>query len=78
MRHERIHFIPPPPRKNVVHLNKFNNVLQMQIDIFCVDMVIAVNNWLEKIKDNENIKHRMAQLIKIYPIESLEPFIKLS
>jgi len=50
----------------------------MQIDIFCVDMVIAVNNWLEKIKDNENIKHRMAQLIKIYPIESLEPFIKLS
>ena len=74
--HERIHFITPPPRNNIVHLNKFNNVLQMQIDIFCEDMAQAVDSWYDKIgKNNPDIQTRINNLIKIYGPESLKPFI---
>lgn len=74
--HERIHFITPPPRNNIVHLNKFNNVLQMQIDIFCEDMGQAVDDWYENIgKSDPAIQSRINNLIKIYGPESLKPFI---
>lgn len=73
--HERIHFIPPPGN-NIVHLNKLNNVLQMQIDIFCEDIADAVDNWYESIaKNDEAIRLRIESLIKIHDIKSLRPFI---
>jgi hypothetical protein len=74
--HERIHFIPPPPRNNIVHLNKLNNVLQMQIDIFCGDIADAVDDWYESVaKNDKTILSRIESLIKIHGIESLRPFI---
>lgn len=73
---DRIHFVPPPPRNNIVHLNMLNNVLQMQIDIFCIDIADAVDIWNEKIaKNNPDIQSKINELIQIYPIESLKPFI---
>lgn len=73
---ERIHFIIPPPKNNIVHLNKLNNALQMQIDIFCKDMIQAVDSWYEKIgKNNPDIQSRIKNLIKVYGPESLKPFI---
>ncbi|MFH0828634.1 MAG: hypothetical protein V1907_00415 [Candidatus Kerfeldbacteria bacterium] len=75
MSHERIHFITPPPRGNVVHCNMFNNVLQLQIDIFCEDVAMAVDSWYEAVKNNPEIQARVEALIKIYGPESLQPFI---
>ncbi len=73
---DRIHFILPPPKNNIVHLNMLNNVLQMQIDVFCKDIAEAVDIWNEKIaKNNPDIQSRIDSLIQIYPIESLKPFI---
>lgn len=73
--HERIHFITPPPRQNIVHLNKLNNVLQMQIDIFCNDMATAVDTWYSTMAKNPDVQSRIKDLIKIYGSESLKPFI---
>jgi len=74
--HERIHFITPPPNKSIVHRNKLNNVLQMQIDIFCTDMADAVDNWYENTaKSSTTIQERINDIIKIYGPESLQPFI---
>ena len=74
--YDRIHFITPPPRGNIVHRNKFNNVLQMQIDIFCDDMATAVDAWYENIaKKDIAMTSRVTSLIKIYGPESLKPFI---
>lgn len=74
--HERIHFITPPPRNNIVHKNKLNNILQMQIDIFCNDMTSAVEVWYETtVKGNPDIQLRITNLMKIYGPESLKPFI---
>lgn len=74
--HEKIHFIPPPPNNNIIHLNKLNNILQMQIDIFCDDMAKAVDDWHEKkAKNDPEIQSRINDLIKVYSIESLKSFI---
>ena len=73
---EGIHFIPPPPRGNIIHLNKLNNILQMQIDRFCIHMCEAVDRWSDDVHENEEIQTRIRQLIQIYPISSLKRFIK--
>ena len=74
--HDRIHFITPPPRNNIVHRNKINNVLQMQIDIFCNDVANAVDSWYENIAKNDaDMQLRVTGLIKIYGPESLKGFI---
>lgn len=74
---EGIHFIPPPPRNNIVHLNRLNNILQMQNDRFCIDMCDAVERWAEDVNENQDIQARIGQLIQIYPISSLRPFIAI-
>lgn len=74
--HERIHFIVPPPHGNIVHLNTLNDVLQMQIDLFCTDISDAVNNWNNLIaKDNSDIQQKIDKLIQIHQVESISQFI---
>lgn len=74
--HEKIHFIPPLPNNNIVHMNKFNDILQMQIDIFCNDIAKAVDDWYRaRTKSSPKIQTKIDNLIKVYPIESLKPFI---
>lgn len=74
--HERIHFITPLPNNNIVHRNKINNVLQMQIDVFCNDIAKAVDLWYENVaKKDTEMQTRIDGLIKIYGPESLKPFV---
>lgn len=74
-RNDGIRFIPPPPRGNIVHLNLLNNVLQMQIDMFCLDMSDAVEKWAVDVAGNDEIQGPIGQLIQVYPLSSLRPFI---
>lgn len=76
LNHDRIHFITPPPNNNIIHRNKLNNILQMQIDIFCQDMALSVDLWYENIaKKDVNMQSGIDNLIKIHNQKSLEPFI---
>lgn len=76
---ERIHFIVPPPRESRIHRNMLNDVLQMQIDIFCIDIADAVDSWYESIaKKDPSMEAEIAKLIQIYGYESLAPFIRFS
>ena len=71
----KVNFIPPPPNNNIIHLNKLNDILQMQIDIFCNDMSNATDEWYKKeIRNNPKIQLRMKNLIKI-DMKPLHPFI---
>lgn len=74
--YERIHFIIPPPRNSTVHRNLINNVLQMQIDVFCNDIAEAVDCWYEtRAKNCPDIRARIEGIIKINDMDSLQPFI---
>lgn len=70
MESERIHFIAPTPGV-MVHGNMLNNVLQMQIDQFCLEMGYGVHLWMKDVQGNEEIQNRMNQLIRIHPLSSL-------
>lgn len=63
---KRIHFIVPPPNNNQVHMNSLNGVLQMQIDIFCTDVVTSVEKWTK----NKNLD---SGFLQIYELDSLAP-----
>jgi len=63
---ERFHFIEPP-QLGTIHCNQFNNVLQLQVDIFCQDIISALHAWLKDTKENTDIQRRRNGVLKVYP-----------
>lgn len=48
--------IPPPPSGGIIHKLSRNGTLQLQIDILCLDICEAVDNWSGKVSDNTVIQ----------------------
>lgn len=61
----KFNFTPPIGSGKRVHLNNFNGKLQLQIDVFCRDMIAAVSRWNEEVKEDTEIINRMDGLINI-------------
>lgn len=59
------HFITPPPTGSV-HCNQVNNVLQLQVDIFCNQIAAAVDRWAESVTGDTDIQQRMRNLLVIH------------
>lgn len=64
---ERFHFIEPRD-KGIVHCNQINQVLQLQVDIFCNDIISGVRKWLADKTENNDITKRLKNLITISSI----------
>lgn len=59
-------FSPPPNvGRGEIHRNFINDRLQLQIDIFCIDMVVAVERWLRDVEGDTAIQQRINSLLKI-------------
>jgi hypothetical protein len=57
------------PRPNwVVHLNRLNNKVQLQVDIFACDMCAAVDRWLADVADNLDVQDRLGTLLKVHEV----------
>lgn len=67
-------FTPPPGNGSSVHLNFMGDRLNIQVDIFCEDMIAAVMHWLAEMGDDPEIAERIDSLIKVEK-ESFSPFI---
>lgn len=63
---DRFHFIDPPP-SNLIHCNKYNNVLQLQVDIFCKDMLSGLQEWLQDAQNSPDVEKRIGNILKVYP-----------
>lgn len=64
---DSFHFITPPPNGCVIHMNQSDNVLQLQVDIFCSDMCVAVDRWVNvAVKGNAELERRLGNLIEIH------------
>lgn len=57
--------IPPPPSGGIVHKLSRNGTLQLQIDVLCLDICEAVDNWSETVSDNKEIQQRISELIEV-------------
>lgn len=67
---ERFHFIQPP-KWGSAHLNQLNNVLQLQVDVFCTDMVEAGRRWFAWAQtDRPDIIGRMDALLLIHDADN--------
>lgn len=62
---EKFHFITPP-HNGIIHLNQFDNTLQIQVDIFCNDIAEAADSWARSVVNNESIQERMKLLLIIH------------
>lgn len=60
-----IKLTPPLEGKGVVHKCIVNGALQLQINVFCEDICLAVDEWAEKNKGNKEIQERIAELIEV-------------
>jgi hypothetical protein len=63
---DRFHFIEPPPRGRF-HCNQSDNVLQLQIDIFCNDMLSGLLQWVNDVQEISEVNERINNILKIYP-----------
>jgi len=65
---DRFHFIEPPPRGIQIHCNRINNnILQLQVDIFCNDMINGLRKWQQNIHKIPDIEQRFKNILKVYP-----------
>lgn len=60
------HFQFTAPRLgSFVHMNQVNNLLQLQVDRFCLDVCEGVEKWLASIVGNADIQSRLVKLAVI-------------
>ncbi len=65
----RFRFIYPPKSGMVVHCNRVNDHLQLQVDLFCEDMCIATKSWLEQAESDRTRRRRLDQQMRIERLE---------
>jgi hypothetical protein len=61
---EHFHFTVPRPG-SFVHMNQMNNVLQLQVDRFCLDVSEGVEQWLVSVAANADIQGRVAKMASV-------------
>ncbi|MGF1841502.1 hypothetical protein [Vibrio atlanticus] len=54
------------PRKGQhVHCNQMDKVLQLQVDVFCLEIADTVDEWALSVEDNADIQMRISKLLVI-------------
>jgi hypothetical protein len=63
---DRFHFIEPPPKAKR-HCNQINNILQLQVDVFCTDVLEGLTQWRKDIQEISCIAQRIKNILQVYP-----------
>jgi hypothetical protein len=75
---DSFHFVAPPSDGSVIHCNQAYNVLQLQVDIFCDDICLAVEEWINEMSSTKpEVIENFSNLLTIHSEVSL-PGIHLS
>ena len=62
---ERFQFIAPIPGGGSIHCNQLDAHLQLQVDIFCMDICEAVGEWRTGIQEGSDQAQRISELMII-------------
>lgn len=71
--YKKILFIEPH-QGLILHNNVMNDALNIDINIFCRDIISGVKEWLKEIQDSEQFKINMEKTFRRYP-NGLPPYI---
>lgn len=72
--YRRIIFVEPSATTNIFHCNILNDALNLDVSVFCNDLIQSVENWLQVYENTELYKRNYERLIKRYP-NGLPPYI---
>lgn len=72
--YKRIIFLEPAATNNVFHCNILNDALNLDVRIFCTDMVNGVENWLQRNEHTPLYQTNYNRFIRRYP-DGLNPYI---
>lgn len=73
--YSRILFVEPSEKKSIVlNNNIINGALNIDVNIFCTDMIASVRNWLTLVKNDQTFQKNYSSFIKRYP-NGLPPYI---
>jgi hypothetical protein len=73
MEYERI-FFTLRPGGMFFHCNVFNNALNLDIAIFCKDVIDGAEAWFALKKTDENVQRNLANLVQFHP-NGLSPYL---
>lgn len=74
MGYSKIIFLEPVNQNMILHDNILNDALNIDLNIFCLAMIKAVEDWLNDIKDTPNFIRNYKKFMKRYP-NGLSPYI---
>lgn len=72
--YSRILFVEPGATTNVLHNNVMNDALNLDVRIFCHDMLDGVERWLEIAEQTPEYKANYGRFMQRYP-DGLPPYI---
>lgn len=70
----RILFIKPHPSRPVAHMNVMDHALNIDVRMFCLEMVAAARNWLTSVQGTEPYETNLNAFVQRYP-DGLPPYI---
>lgn len=74
MSYSRILFLEPGASTNVFHNNVVGDALNIDVRIFCQDIVAGVRSWLPAASATENFRNNYPRFMQRYP-NGLPPYI---
>ena len=74
-RYSRILFIEPRTTSNILHNNIMQDALNIDVNIFCQDIIASAREWLKEVKDTDQFKINFEKFVKRHPT-GLAPYIK--
>jgi hypothetical protein len=74
-RHSRILFIEPLTTSNIFHNNIMNDVLNIDVNIFCKDIIASAEEYLNQKENADLYIENYNKFIRRYP-DGLSPYIK--
>ena len=72
--YSRVLFVEPSATTNVFHCNIMNDALNIDVRIFCNDIVEGVKVWLQQYEETELYKKNYGKFMSRYP-NGLAPYI---
>lgn len=70
----RVLFVEPTATTTVFHCNIMNDALNIDVRIFCDDIVAGAYEWLEKVSGTERFERNFNKFMRRYP-QGLAPYI---
>jgi hypothetical protein len=73
-KYSRLIFIEPSATTNILHCNIINDTFNIDVRIFCQDVVVGATQWLNEVEGSERFERNLNKFVRRHP-GGLTPYI---